>query len=61
MMPWSGQSVFLSVGAGVLLTGVVLQWVKVRDVKEGDRSTAAQPVKLGGSHAPVLVRMEGAR
>lgn len=34
-------------GLCVLLLGVALQWLNVRDIKEGDRSAEARPVKLG--------------
>lgn len=43
----SRQSTILVVIFAVLLAGVALQWLKVRDIKEGDRLAEARPVKLG--------------
>lgn len=42
----SRQSAILGVGLFVLSAGVVLQLLKFRDTKEGDRLTEARPVKL---------------
>lgn len=42
----SRQSTILGVVFVVLLAGVVLQWLKVRNIKEGDRQAEARPVKL---------------
>lgn len=42
----SRQSAILGVVLFVLSSGVVLQWLKFRDIKEGDRLTEARPVKL---------------
>lgn len=46
-MGMSRQFVILGGGIAVLLVGVALQWLKVRDIKEGDRTAVARPVSLG--------------
>ena len=46
-MGWSRQAWILGAAAALLVAGVVFEWVQVRDIKEGDRTAEARPVKLG--------------
>lgn len=45
-MAWSRQSLILCGGITVLVAGVALQWLRVRNIKEGDRTAEVRPVKL---------------
>ena len=40
------SSLILWVGAGVLLAGIALQQLRIRDIKEGERTAVSQSVKL---------------
>ena len=46
-MALSRQSMILCGGIAVLVAGVALQWLNIRNIKEGDRTAEAHPVRLG--------------